>query len=105
MNNQSRRIIFIILVAALLGVGFYSGAQFEKFKTNRSAENIATEIVNKTSDKPSSVDFGLFWSVLNKLEEKFVDQDKLVDKRKIVYGAIQSMVGSVEDPYTVFLEP
>ncbi|MDP3731040.1 MAG: S41 family peptidase [bacterium] len=105
MNNPSRRIIFIILVTALLGVGFYSGAQFEKFKTSRSAENIAKEIVNKTVDKPASIDFGLFWSVLNKLEEKFVDQDKLANKRNLVYGAIQGMVNSAGDPYTVFLEP
>ena len=105
MNNLSKRITLTVLIAALLGVGFYSGIRFEKFKLNNSAENIATEIINKNAGQPNSVDFGLFWTVLDKLQEKFVDQDKLNDKRKIVYGAIEGMVNSVGDPYTVFMEP
>ena len=105
LNNQSKRLILVILIVALLGVGFYSGIRFEKFKLNSSAENIATEILNKNKGQASSVDFGLFWTVLDKLEEKFVDQEKLANKRKLVYGAIGGMVNSVGDPYTVFLEP
>lgn len=105
MNNQTKRIVLAILLAALLGVGFFSGVKFEKFKLNRAADNVATQIINKAENQPVSVDFGLFWTVLSKLEEKFVDQDKLVDKRKLVYGAIQGMVGAAGDPYTVFLEP
>jgi len=105
MANLQKRIALIVLVAALLGVGFYSGLRFEKFKSNNDAEKIATSIINKNAGQPSSIDFSLFWTVLDKLEKKFVDQDKLTDKRKLVYGAIEGMVNSAEDPYTVFLEP
>ncbi len=104
-NDLSKRILLVILIAALLGVGFYGGVKFEKFQLNRSMENVATQIINQSSGQPSSVDFGLFWTVLSKLEEKFVDHTKLADKRKIVYGAIEGMVNSAGDPYTVFMKP
>ena len=97
--------MLVVLIAALLGIGFYSGAKFEKFKINQSVNNVATQIINKNNSQPSSIDFGLFWTVLQKLEEKFVDQDKLTDKSKLVYGAIAGMVEAAGDPYTVFLEP
>ncbi len=93
------------LIVSLLGVGFYSGLRFERLKSDHSVEQIATDIINKNAGQPSSVDFSLFWTVLDKLEEKFVDQDKLVNKRKLVYGAIEGMVKAAGDPYTVFLEP
>jgi len=105
MSNLQKRIALIVLIIALLGVGFYSGLRFEKFKSNNDAEKIATDIINKNAGQPSSIDFSLFWTVLTKLEEKFVDQDKLANKRKLVYGAIEGMVNSAGDPYTVFLEP
>jgi len=105
MSNLQKRIALIVLIAALLGVGFYSGLRFEKLRSDNSAEKIATEIINKNAGQPSSVDFSLFWTVLDKLEEKFVDQGKLTDKRKLVYGAIEGMVNAADDPYTVFLEP
>lgn len=105
MPNLSKRIALAVIIVALLGVGFFSGTRFEKLRSNNSAEQIATDIVNKNAGQPSSIDFSLFWTVLDKLQEKFVDQDKIADKRKLVYGAIEGMVNSAGDPYTVFLEP
>lgn len=53
---------------------------------------------------PEDLDFSLFWEVLNALQEKFADKEK-IDYQKILYGAISGMVRSLEDPYTVFLNP
>ncbi|MBI2057757.1 MAG: S41 family peptidase [Candidatus Yanofskybacteria bacterium] len=102
LNNK---IIFIVLVVALLGGGFYAGTKFEKSRSNSEIDEIVTEISNKGTGQPASIDFGLFWTALSKLEEKFVDQEKLQDKRNLVYGAIEGMVNSLGDPYTAFLKP
>ncbi len=53
---------------------------------------------------PEAVDFSLFWETYNKLQESFVDEDR-IDTQKMIYGAIEGMVRSLEDPYTVFLRP
>ncbi len=53
---------------------------------------------------PEEIDFSLFWEAWNRLEEKSVDKEKF-DTQEMIYGAISGMVKSLEDPYTVFLNP
>ena len=53
---------------------------------------------------PEEVDFSLFWETWDKLKGKYVDKDAL-DTQKMIYGAIEGMVASLEDPYTVFMTP
>jgi carboxyl-terminal processing protease len=53
---------------------------------------------------PEEIDFSLFWEAYHKLQEKFVDKEKL-DIQKMIYGAISGMVKSLEDPYTIFFPP
>jgi carboxyl-terminal processing protease len=53
---------------------------------------------------PAEVDFSLFWEAWEKLEEKYVDKEKL-DTQEMIYGAISGMVKSLDDPYTIFLKP
>lgn len=104
-NKFPQKIVLVILAVAVLGGVFYSGIRFEKFRSNEAVDSIVTQIVNKENNQPASIDFGVFWTVLSRLEEKFVDQEKLTDKKNLVYGAIEGMVNSLNDPYTVFLKP
>lgn len=46
----------------------------------------------------------LFWTVIGTVEERFVDLDK-IEKEKLIYGAIKGAVASLDDPYTVFMNP
>ncbi|MGC8874631.1 MAG: S41 family peptidase [Chloroflexia bacterium] len=48
--------------------------------------------------------FALFWQVWDLVEQHFYDP-KAIDYQKMVYGAIQGMVGSLGDPYTFFSTP
>ncbi len=50
------------------------------------------------------VDFSLFWKVWDTLESSYIDKSK-ISYKDMVYGAIQGMVSSLGDPYTVFLPP
>lgn len=53
------------------------------------------------------VDLDEFWRVWHLMEEKYVASTSTepVDNEKRVQGAIQGLVGSYGDPYTVFLPP
>lgn len=53
---------------------------------------------------PEQIDFSLFWQVWDTLQKRFVNQEEL-NTQQMIYGAISGMVKSLEDPYTVFLDP
>jgi carboxyl-terminal processing protease len=57
-----------------------------------------------TIPQPGTIDFSLFWDAYNKLNEKFIDNSK-IDNKKIIYGAISGMADSLGDPYTSFFNP
>lgn len=52
----------------------------------------------------SNVDFSLFWDVWGRLEKSYIDK-KALKPQEMVWGAISGMVASLNDPYTVFLNP
>lgn len=92
----------IVLVIACIGIfsfGYLFGSKGYKLssegKVSISRENPANR---------EDLDFALFWEIWDNLESRYYDKDK-IDKRNLVYGAIQGMVSSVGDPYTVFLPP
>ena len=51
-----------------------------------------------------NLDLSLMWKVKDNLSKAFLEKDKMDDK-KMVYGAIQGMVASLDDPYTMYLPP
>lgn len=87
--KQTRKIIIIITLLLLVGfAGFRLGEKREK----------------KIVVEPKDVDLSLFWDVWQRLEENYLDKNAL-DQEKMVYGAIKGLTQSLDDPYTVFLEP
>jgi len=50
------------------------------------------------------LDLSLMWKVKDVLGKDYLDKSKL-DEKKMVYGAIEGMVESLDDPYTMFLPP
>lgn len=99
----------------LLGVGlavlfasatFFSGLQLG---SGTGLEASLGSLFNDNTTPDESVDMSEFWQVWNLLEEKFVSSASTtaeeVDKSARLYGAIQGLVDSYGDPYTVFLPP
>lgn len=91
-------LVFIVFVSLI--VGFSIGLEYRG--NNLSPALKLEELTNKETGQPKEVDFGLFWDVWKLLREKYVDKDKL-DTQKMVFGAIEGMVNSIGDPFTVFL--
>ena len=101
------RLFFVCIAGILLLTSFGLG-----FLAGKSAENSTAAISgidNKEpptflQNQPTGADFNLYWNVWARLQEKFIDKEK-IDVQKMVYGSISGLVNSLGDPYTVFLPP
>ncbi len=97
------RILSALTALLLIGASFFAGAWWGT--ANRPAvERIANVLHKEPPPNLADVDFNLFWDVWTRLEDKYVDKGK-IDRKKILYGAIAGMVGSLGDPYTEFFPP
>lgn len=103
MNSNGRKILIIAIIFSVF-TGFGGGIWFSKYQYGTPLPPAIQKIINQSTGQPSDIDFGLFWEVWAKLSEKYVDTSKL-DNQKMIYGAIEGMVNSVGDPYTLFFEP
>jgi carboxyl-terminal processing protease len=92
--------VFFVVVALVLGAYFYG------FYTGKlEARIIPIEgVVNAQVGQPESVDFSLFWDAWRVIQERYAAKDSL-NYQNMVFGAISGMVSSLEDPYTVFMNP
>jgi carboxyl-terminal processing protease len=82
----------ILLVGAAYFLGFQSGVQRAEPK-----------IVYR--DNPEiAADFSLFWKTWDFFKENYVYNKNLTD-RDMLYGAIDGMVNSAGDPYSIFFKP
>lgn len=101
MTTKRFQIILLILITFV--VGYFFGVTKVNFEWSHYKPNIT--VINKEPPTSASlVDFGLFWSVWDKLTTQYYDKSK-VDPQKLLNGAITGMVQSVGDPYTMYLPP
>lgn len=101
MNALNRKILLLTILASL-ALGFAGGFFF--FRSKEAIDTNLKQLINLDNGQPQNIDFSLFWKVYNDLSSKYVDKGK-VDPQKVLYGAINGLVNSVGDPYTVFFEP
>ncbi len=97
-----KKISLPITIVICLVLGFGGGILYTN--RNLSGTTPIQQLVNQDTGKTENVDFSLFWKVWNDLSAKYVDKSQL-NSQKMVYGAIEGMVNSIGDPYTVFFEP
>ncbi len=99
LPRSKHLIIVVFLMLASLGIGFGLGES--GFQVNYAKGGKVT--VSRLTPIPD-LDFSLFWKVWDNLNASYYDKSKIVPS-KMVYGAIQGMVASLGDPYTLFLPP
>ncbi len=91
MSSRKKIVSYILIAVLFLGV-FFIGV------------SVGTHQANSRATKPENIDFSLFWDTYNKLHENFIHPEDIDDKA-VVYGAIEGMVKSLNDPYTSFFNP
>lgn len=96
----------LYLTAAAIGiltVVFAFGAWYGH--ANRPAmERVFSVFGQQPPMEYKNVDFSLFWDVWSRLENKYVDKDK-IDRKEMVYGAVAGLVKSLKDPHSEFMPP
>ena len=99
MKKYIPKIIFLIFVFSLgfvFGSGDLARDRHPGYESVVNKEN--TETVNQ-----EEIDFDIFWDVWKLVEEKYTLEP--LDYQEMIYGAVSGMVNSLEDPYTIFLDP
>ncbi|MFA6324791.1 MAG: S41 family peptidase [Candidatus Paceibacterota bacterium] len=95
-RNETIAIIF-------MAIGFFAFGIYIGF-SNQPTINKITSISNKNSPNEIKADFETFWKVWSTINEKYPSADKITDQERL-YGAISGLVGSLNDPYSVFFNP
>ncbi len=108
---------YLLSIILLVGI-FYFGVAWGKYLSKNASLDIDTSNFiqrlsnpkdifarNPEKEKPSNIDFNIFWDVWKKINNDYVSQDVTKDTQKRVFGAIKGMVSSLGDPYSVFLDP
>lgn len=88
----------VLLVALFFILGVYLGIN------NRPEIDKVVGISGKETQVITTADFSPFWKVWNTMNEKYPSASKITDQDR-VYGAISGLVGSLNDPYSVFFTP
>ncbi len=84
------------LVVGLVIMSLFGAVCFRLGQIN-SKESVA--ILNN-----GKLDLSMMWKVKDILGKDYLDKNK-IDEKKMVYGAIEGMVQSLDDPYTMYLPP
>ncbi len=115
MKSKKTSIIVTSLITVLVfSIGFLSGRGYSAEASNVSSKIPSYIAGAKTSDGPESASkasFDLFWKAWNILDDKYVDTKNATTSaskktsQDRVYGAVQGMVASLGDPYTMFFTP
>lgn len=113
MNPKISSVLTTGIIALLVfSIGFYSGKGYSAEASNVSSKPPAfIQGAGPAIATGEQVDFDLFWKAWNILDQKYVDTSTssatAVKKTSTdrLHGAIQGMVSSLGDPYTMFFTP
>ncbi len=101
--NVNKKLIIYSAASLLLVVGVFVLGTYVGYAHRPYVERIAG-ISNTSTPADISADFDPFWKVWNTIDEKYPGA-KDVSAQDRVYGAIKGLVGSLDDPYSVYFPP
>jgi carboxyl-terminal processing protease len=95
-------------VAALLMIGSFVGGVFlGELRVKPLGADAGRPVITNVNEPPpfpyEDVDFMQFWEVWKTIKERYVKQP--VQDISLFYGALEGLVGSLEDPYSVYFDP
>ncbi len=93
--------LLLVIAIAILG-GYFFGTNKIAFAWKNYQPIV--DVQSKNPPPGQNLDMGLFYDVLARVERDYYDKSK-IDSQKLLYGAIQGMLSSLDDPYTSFFPP
>lgn len=99
-----KRHIALLVLGLAIAVGSFN------FGFSSGEKSLSTLVVgiDNNEDAPINVDFAPFWKAWNLINEKYVPASttaKTISGQEKVWGAIEGLAESLNDPYTVFFPP
>lgn len=106
--------VTVILILVSFTAGILIGKKYGHLKVVTEPQSVITEqgekfgkVVDKNQPLPDylkeDINFSLFWEVWNKIQTEYIDRP--VGETKLLYGALNGLIASLRDPYSMFLEP
>lgn len=96
-------IALAIMVAFTLGYAIGSGFQFDDFRNFQSMLDPVQRTARLEGESQAPDEFDLFWEVWNLVDGNFFYD--LPDAEARTQGAIEGMLGTLDDPYTGYTPP
>lgn len=91
MSIRTRNSVTLLLLFLVVGGAFAAGYFVSELRSTRDIQVHAEE------------EFDVFWEAWNRVEGNFIGDLPLEQQR--AYGAIRGSLDTLDDPYTVFIEP
>ncbi|MFH0856752.1 MAG: S41 family peptidase [bacterium] len=110
MNKKQKFInialaVFMVLISGY--IGYHTGTTKEILFMPDSQTSSTTKLVIRDKKPPVQIDkdvnFDLFWQVWSTVKNEYVEKN--ISDKDLFYGALEGMVASLKDPYSVFLKP
>ncbi|MDP2932716.1 MAG: S41 family peptidase [bacterium] len=94
-------IVTSLIVLALAGA--FAGGYFLA-RSGYAVQLAPVRVINLNRDKgPQTLNWQILWDAMDVINKKYVERP--IDQQTLLYGAVEGMVGSLGDPYTVFMTP
>lgn len=101
MKNNTNKVWIVALAVICFAAGLTTGYSWDNAKSTTPqavGENPQQQQQN------GGIDLGLFWNVVSRINNEYVEAGA-IQPDKALYGAIKGMVASLNDSYTVFMDP
>lgn len=106
-SNFSKKFLISYSSLTVIIVVFVLGFVLGRLSWVKYDNNSGTGQVNNTEETPDflskDVDFDQFWKVWQYVKDNYVKSDIL--ETQFFYGALEGLVASLDDPYSVYLNP
>jgi len=86
-----------------MGVSFTAGLFWSNRQTD-AVKQLAYSPEALKTDTGSNFNFNLYWEVWDRLKSDYVDKNKIKDE-DMFYGSLRGLAASMDDPYTIFMDP
>ncbi len=101
LNKYFRYLLILIIFLLTFASGYLLG------KVNVIRNDLSDKknqyLYGDFSGDGVGVNVDILWEAWRKLEENYIESD--FDRQEMLYGAIEGLVASLDDPYTQFLSP
>lgn len=103
MKMEQNKFTKILTVALIVG-GFFVLGLYIGGSQSLKGNNVTTFLSLNDAKAQEQVDLAPLWKAWNTIDQKYPGADKVTQQERL-YGAIQGLMSSLDDPYSVFFPP